>query len=123
MAYYVNKRQGWEPLLKEGDKVYLLRRNISTNRPSDKLDHRKLGPFKITKVLSNLNYELKLPKDSRLHPVFYVSLLEPAYSDPSTNEESMLKPKYDEPGYGIEEILEHHMNNDQIWYLIKWEEF
>jgi len=33
--------------LKEGDKAYLLRKNIKTKRLSDKLDHKKLGPFEI----------------------------------------------------------------------------
>ena len=33
--------------LKEGDKVYLLRRYIRTRKPSNKLDFKKLGLFKI----------------------------------------------------------------------------
>src|SRR5208282_4907599 len=106
MAYYANKRRGQEPSLKEGDKVYLLRCNIDTNRPSDKLDHRKIGPFKIIRVLSHLNYELELPKGSRLHPVFHVSLLEPAHGNPATDKGSVLKPKYDEPSYMVEKILD-----------------
>jgi hypothetical protein len=49
------------PTLKEGDKVYLLRKNIATKRPSDKLDHKKLGPFEIVEIKSLVNYRLKLP--------------------------------------------------------------
>ena len=40
-----NKIKG--PLLKEGDKVYLLIKNQKTKRPSKKLDHVKVGPFLI----------------------------------------------------------------------------
>ena len=35
------------PTFKIGDKVWLLRRNIKTKRPCDKLDYRRLGPFVI----------------------------------------------------------------------------
>ena len=65
-------------MLKKGDKVYLLRRHIKTRRPSNKLDFKKLEPFKILKKVSIVNYQLDLPKHSKLYPVFYISLLEPA---------------------------------------------
>ena len=42
-----NKIKG--PLLKEGDKVYLLIKNLKTKRPSKKLDHVKVGLFLIDK--------------------------------------------------------------------------
>ena len=67
-----------EPTLKKGDKVYLLRRNIKTKRPSNKLDHKKLGPFKIKKVLGPVNYQLSLLKTMNIYPVFYISFLKPA---------------------------------------------
>jgi hypothetical protein len=63
-------------MLKKGDKVYLLRKNIATKQLSDKLDHKKLRLFKIAKIKSLVNYYLKLPKTIKIHPVFYVSLLE-----------------------------------------------
>jgi hypothetical protein len=75
---YYNQKYSIGPTLKEGDKVYLLRKNIATKRPSDKLDHKKLRPFKIAKKKGLVNYRLKLLKTIRIHPVFYVSLLEPA---------------------------------------------
>ncbi|KAF8752755.1 hypothetical protein RHS01_07336 [Rhizoctonia solani] len=64
-----------------GDRVWLLRRNIKTTRPSDKLDYRKLGPFKIVAARGPVSFQLELPPSlSRLHPVFHVSLLEPHHS-------------------------------------------
>ena len=62
--------------LKEGDKVYLLRKNVVIKRLSDKLDHKKLRLFKITEIKSLVNYYLKLLKTIKIHLVFYISLLE-----------------------------------------------
>lgn len=59
--------------------MYLLRQNIKTKRPSSKLDHLKLGLFKIEEKIGLVNYRLKLPKSiGRIHPTFHISLLEPA---------------------------------------------
>ena len=57
--------------------VYLLRRNIKIKRPSDKLDHTKLGLFRIVKKLGLVIYKLEIPEGMRIYLVFYVSLLEP----------------------------------------------
>jgi hypothetical protein len=75
---YYNRKHSVGPTLKEGDKVYLLQKNIATKRLSDKLDHKKLGLFKIIEIKSLVNYRLKLPRTIKIHPVFYVSLLKPA---------------------------------------------
>jgi hypothetical protein len=60
LIYYNKKRLGG-PTLSERDLVYLLWKNIKTKRLSMKLDHTKLGLYKIWKVLGPLTYELKLP--------------------------------------------------------------
>ena len=60
MAKYYNSKKTKGPVLKEGDKMYLLRRNIKTMRLSRKLDYTKLGLFRIKKVLGKDNYELDL---------------------------------------------------------------
>ena len=65
-----------EPLLRRGDKVYLLQRHIKTKKPSNKLDFKKLGLFKILGKTSIVNYQLDLPKHSRLYSMFYILLLE-----------------------------------------------
>jgi hypothetical protein len=78
IKHYADKKRLKGPVLKEGDKVYVVRRNIKIKRPNDKLDWKKIGLFKINKKLSDYNYRFQLSKDTRLHPVFHVSLLEPA---------------------------------------------
>ena len=77
-AVYANEKCIGSPKLKEGDKVYLLWRNVKTKRPSSKLDHKKLGAFLIKRQLGPVNFELKLPSSMKIHPVFHISLLEPA---------------------------------------------
>ena len=67
------------PQLKKGDRVYLLTKNLKTKRPSKKLDHVKVGPFLIADKRGAVNYKLDLPPDAgKIHPVFHISLLEPA---------------------------------------------
>jgi hypothetical protein len=58
---YYNRKRLKGPTLQEEDPIYLLRKNIKTKRLSTKLDHTKLGPYKIQKILSLLTYELKPP--------------------------------------------------------------
>jgi len=81
-AKYQNKKRKTASQLKEGDKVYLLTKNLRTRKPSKKLDHVKVEPFLVKKAKGLVNYELDLPKDARIFPVFHISLLEPA--DPTT---------------------------------------
>jgi hypothetical protein len=47
MTKYANRKRLEGLTLKGGDKVYLLRRNIRSNKPTKKLDAVKLGPFRI----------------------------------------------------------------------------
>src|SRR5208337_2164187 len=61
---------------KKGDKVYLSKRNIKTKKPSNKLDYKKLGLFKVKRKVLDSNYELLLPQGVRLHLIFYISLFE-----------------------------------------------
>ena len=77
MVHYANRQRVKGPPLKEGDAVYLLRWNIKTKRPSDKLDHKRLGPFKILWKLLDVSYELDLLGTIKLYNRFYVSLLKP----------------------------------------------
>jgi hypothetical protein len=54
----------------------LIQRNIQTKQPNTKLDHKKLGLFKIKRIAGPINYKLVLPKTINIYLVFYISLLE-----------------------------------------------
>jgi hypothetical protein len=86
MAMYYNKLKFKESRFRERDLIYLLRRNIKTIKPSDKLDYKKFGPFKVKRNIKNINYKLYLLSTIRIHPIFYISLLESA--DPNTSARS-----------------------------------
>jgi len=75
-------RRSPAPNFKIGDTVWLNAKNIITRRLSRKIDNRRLGPFKITRVVSPHAFELELPDSMKIHRVQHVSLLDPAASDP-----------------------------------------
>ena len=81
MAKYYDQRR--TPEYQPGDRVFLDASNIYTTRPSQKLSHRRLGPFPVVRKVGNGVYRLCLPPSmSRLHPVFNVVKLTLAPEDP-----------------------------------------
>ena len=122
MAYYANQKRVSGPTLKEGDKVYLLRRNIKTKRASNKLDVTKLGPFEIKRKRGTVSYELQLPKRMRMHPVFHISLLEPAHPSATLQTQPPeIDADFQTPQYAVERILDERLNGRQKQYLVRWE--
>ncbi|KAG0593965.1 hypothetical protein M758_UG035900 [Ceratodon purpureus] len=111
------------PQISVGDKVWLLRRNLKTRRPSDKLDYRRLGPFPVVKQINKVAYRLELLASMKIHPVFHVSLLEPY-------KESTLPGRVQEPPHAIEiegdeefevsEILDSCIHRRRLEYLVHW---
>ena len=123
--YYDRKHKPVE--FKPSDLVWFNSSNISTTRPSKKLDcWKQLGPFTVLKRIGLQAYRLDLPLKMRhIHNVFHVSLLEPYM--PSTllphGLPPPLPPLYvkDSPEYfEIENVLGSHRVRNRIQYLIKW---
>jgi hypothetical protein len=108
-----------EPMLKEGDKVYLIRRNIQTKQLSTKLDHKKLGLFKIKKVVGLVNYKLVLPRTINIYPVFHISFLELILPGILLTPITEIEPVNPNVEYKVEEILDHKQIKNYIKYLVK----
>ncbi|KAI1001697.1 hypothetical protein K3495_g6500 [Podosphaera aphanis] len=71
-----------EPDFKIGDKVWLSTKNLALDRPSSKLGHQNIGPFKIVSS-KGWSYELDLPPSlGSIHNVFHSKLLR---RDPSSS--------------------------------------
>ncbi|CAG8763732.1 7767_t:CDS:2 [Dentiscutata erythropus] len=73
---YADRHQQEAPIYNIEDKVWLVRWNIKTERPSEKLDHQKLGLFEIAAQISPAAYCLTLPPSFKIHNTFHVLLLE-----------------------------------------------
>ena len=120
---FYNKKVMQQPDFPIDSKVWLIRRNITTTRPSSKLDYTKLGPFKIIKKVGNRAYKLELPENIKIHPVFHVSLLEPVIEDniPGRAHELPLPVMINNSEeYEIEQILDSRLYRRKLQYLVDW---
>ena len=107
-----------------GQKVWLEATNLRIPNRQPKLSPKREGPFSIKNVLSNLVYELNLPYQWKIHPVFHASLLTP-YIETKQHGPSFSQPPPDviegEEEYEIEAIVTHRGNTPKRrQYLVKW---
>jgi hypothetical protein len=114
------------PKYKEGDLVWLEGKNLRINQPTAKLAPRRHGPFKITQVMSTINYRLELPTQWSIHPVFHIDLLTP-YKETTMHGPNFTRPTPElidgEEEYSVEKILDsrHFGRRRRLQYLVKWE--
>ena len=119
IARNANRKRVQEHSYKEGNKVYLLQQNIKTKRPSNKLDFKRLGLFKVKRTIGKLDCKLELPRKLQLHLVFYMLLLELAPSNTPIQTKTKLQLEQESIVYNIERILVERIRNKQREYLVK----
>jgi hypothetical protein len=124
MKRYYDKKRGKAVNYKVGDLVWLDAGNLTTMRPSKKLDYKRQGPFPVLEVYSNGRYKLQLPCQWRKHPVFNESVLLPYRPSlfPSQKGEPPPPPELvdDELEYEAEKILDSRLSRGKLQYLVKW---
>jgi hypothetical protein len=129
--FMIKAQQSWVkhcdmPKYKEGDQVWLEGKNLCLNQPTAKLVPRRHGPFKVIKVLSPVSYQLALPTQWSIHPVFHIDLLTP-YHETITHGPNYQCPLLDlvdgEEEYSVEKILDSwkFSRRQHLQYLVKWE--
>ena len=123
MELSANRRRQPAPAFVPGQKVWLLRRHISTTRPSSKLDVRRLGPFSIIAQVGTLAFRLDLPSSMHIHPVFHVSLLEKHVANTFPDRVVVPPPPLHVDGlpeFEVRGILDSRFFRGKIQYLVDW---
>ena len=94
-----------------GSKVWLDGTNLRLSHPSSKLAPRQYGPFKVSKVILPVVYQLELPPSWKIFGTFHASLLSP-YRETSEHGMNFLEPPPDvikgEEEYKVEQVLGQH---------------
>ena len=121
-AKYYNQKHT-PKVYKVGDLVLLTTENLKQKRPSRKLSHRQIGPFRILEAIGKQAYRLELPDKYRIHNVFHVSCLEPFYGRDNESEPQ----SYNAPDlidgqeeYEIEYIEDDMRQDNKLYYRVKW---
>src|SRR6266702_3607372 len=121
MKKYYNKKRSKGLNLKEGDKVWLLYKNFKSRRLNKKLNHVKLGPFKIAAKISEVIYRLDLPAKMKIYLVQHIMILKPAKEnvEPLLYKMDIYKGQ-EEDKWDIQKVINYKDINGYKWYKVKW---
>ena len=108
-----------------GDMVMLSAKNLNQHRPSKKLSHKAIGPFRISELIGKQAYRLNLPTAYAIHPVFHVSLLEPYHRGQNSDIPKYPPPELvgDEDEWEVEQILDRRTRKGELQYKVKWKDW
>ena len=102
--------------------MWLDMRNIKMNYHK-KIGPKREGPFKITKVIGPVTYQLKLPTTWKIHPVFHATLLR-QYKETVVYGANFPRPPPDviegEETYEVKRILKHRKRGRGYQYYVAW---
>jgi hypothetical protein len=87
------------------------------------LDYKRFGPYVISSKINDVAFRLDLSVHMRLHPVFYVSLLEPYTSTSIPGRVTTPPPPVevsDGAEYKVVAILDSKIIRNRLYYLVDW---
>lgn len=122
-AYADNKRK--DITFNIGDRVLLSTRNLNMKSGGvRKLWPKYVGPFQVKSQIGKVAYELELPVNMKIHPVFHVSLLKSYKSDGRTQPPPPPEVIGEDLEYEVESILLHRDTKrgrgSKREFLVKW---
>ena len=125
MKRFYDRHAGQEIEFNPGDKVFLDGRNISTDRPTKKMDDKWFGPFEVQEKVGASAYRLKLPRTwKKVHPVFNIIALKPAHEPVFDSQRAPPPPPPvlvdNNEEYEVEEIIDSRFHRNKLQFLVKW---
>jgi hypothetical protein len=127
MARFYDQKRGTAASYKVGDMVWLDGKDLKTDRPSKKLEDKRYGPYKVTKVVGPNAYELKLPPSMKIHPVFNTVKLTPFHKDTIVGRKVPSRPppviSGENPEWEVEYIKDSRLHRGKLQYLVKWKDY
>ena len=127
MARFYDQHRDQGVSYKVGDMVWLDGKDLRTDRPSKKLEDKRYGPYKVTKVVGPNAYQLKLPPSMKIHPVFNTVKLRPFHPDTIPGRKPPSRPppviEGDHPEWEVEYIKDSRIYRDKLQYLVKWKNY
>jgi Chromo (CHRromatin Organisation MOdifier) domain len=110
------------------DQVWLKGINLKLTHPKAKLDAKRYGPFRITKEVSPVVFQLALPPQWRIHNMFHASLLTP-YKEMEEHRENFMQPPPElikgQEEFEVEQILNSRRVGcaKKLQYLLQWKRY
>ncbi len=96
---------------------------LAIKKKLKKLTQKYIGPYPICRKLSELNYEVELPKKYKIHNVFHIEKLKKYVS----NGEELKLPEpdiiNDVEEYEVEQILDQKKVRGKEYFLVKWKNY
>src|SRR6201999_2250816 len=115
------------PDFQVGQKAFVKAQFFRSTRPSKKLSDKYLGSFEIIGQAGSHSFVLRLPDNFRqVHPVYHVSMLEPAHPNPFPTRSNKPPPPIEIEGeqeYELAEIVDSKIDNRRrckLLYKVKW---
>ena len=122
-----DKRRSPAPEFKVGQQAFVEAQYFRSTRPTKKFSEKYLGPFEIIAQAGSHSFTLRLPETLRsVHPVFHVSMLEPAIPNVIPNQIQPPPPPIEVEGeteYEIAAILDSKIDKRRtckLLYLVRW---
>jgi transposase InsO family protein len=123
-AKYYNAKHREQDDFHVGDKVLLSLENITTRRPSKKMDIRFGGPFSILDKIGSRSYRLELSPSMKVHNVFHVSRLKrfhpPKFAGQQNDPPGPIEVDDSGESFEVSSIINSRINKKRLEYLVEW---